>query len=720
MVLFPQKKTIGIFRGFREGGLEFHADLALPYQSDFQNIPMHGQLVLVQLETPEEAVLGRITRLSSEGRLTGDSGESFNIRAMREARSIPEQLREDYLKYRVDIRVLGVLRLNGEEKITFVASHRRLPHVGSPVAFLDDAVLMELIGHNAHGAVIGHYALGEYVYTGGKTEFAPEEWVQHQSPEINIRFAADSMVARRTFVFARAGFGKSNLNKLLFSELYNHDPTVTKQGGRQVPVGTVIFDPDGEYFWPDDKDRPGLADVPHLKDRLVVFTSRKPPSDYYGSFIAAGVKLDIRTLSASDVITLALSPEKQDQQNVAKLRAVRGSNWSDLVDLIHSDGNSADPQQIKVLLNAHDMHDVEVFAARANMTRIIGMLHDPASRMMDALLASLKAGKLCVVDVSQLRGGPSLILSGLILRRIFDRNQEEFTKENPQSIPTIAVVEEAQSVLNAKSSASQPYIEWVKEGRKYDLGAMLITQQPGSIPVEILSQGDNWFVFHLLSATDLRCVKSANAHYSDDLLGSLLNEPIPGHGVFWSSASGRSFPVPFRAMLFENRYCTADPSYCGDTIETYASRLRQSLTAEVVAIASSKSVSSQNSVRTPSTATGHSNDEHAEQQHDLEEGTPVDFRAEAIRMAKDKLRDDQEFCEQIDRGIGILWFLIQKKLLEYLPASMADRKELALQLVTEALADIVGQEDVAWHRERRAVKNNPSKMLVWIVKGPNT
>ena len=38
------------------------------------------------------------------------SGEEFNIRAVREDRPIPEDLREQYLKYRVNIRVLGVLR----------------------------------------------------------------------------------------------------------------------------------------------------------------------------------------------------------------------------------------------------------------------------------------------------------------------------------------------------------------------------------------------------------------------------------------------------------------------------------------------------------------------------------------------------------------------------------------------------------------------------------
>src|SRR5689334_24014885 len=105
MQLFPKDQIAGIFRGFQQGGLEFHADLVLPYRNDFQNIPMHGQFLLVQLETPQEAVLGRITSFSSDGKLAFGSGEEFNIRAVRESRSVPEDLREQYLKYRVNIRV---------------------------------------------------------------------------------------------------------------------------------------------------------------------------------------------------------------------------------------------------------------------------------------------------------------------------------------------------------------------------------------------------------------------------------------------------------------------------------------------------------------------------------------------------------------------------------------------------------------------------------------
>ena len=440
--LFPKGEAAGVFRGFQQGGLEFHADLVLPYRNEFQSKPMHGQFMLVQLETPDEAVLGRITSLSADGRLAVGSGEEFNVRAMLEDRPVPEELREQYLKYRVTMRVLGVLRKKGD-KLTFVPSHRRLPHLGSKVAFPSGPVLQEIAGHNVKGAAIGRLALGEYIYAAGDTDFRPEEWMQVASPSVKVHFPMESLVSRRSFVFARAGFGKSNLNKLLFSKLYETTPYVTKRGGRQVPVGTVIFDPDGEYFWPDDRGRPGLCDVPHLEDKLAVFTERGNPSPFYQSFVAGGSKLDIRRLRADDVIGIALSPERQEQQNVRKLRGLRPDKWEELVNLVDANGNNAPLEHIRRLLELEQGQDMEALAARANMTSIVRAIHDKSSRLMERLLDALSKGMLCVIDVSRMRGGQSLIMSGLILRRIFSHNQEEFTKAEPNTYPTIAVVEEA-------------------------------------------------------------------------------------------------------------------------------------------------------------------------------------------------------------------------------------------------------------------------------------
>lgn len=679
--LFPRRQIVGVFRGFREGGLEFHADLVLPYQSDFQNIPMHGQFLLVQLETPDEAVLGRITSLSSEGKLSFGSGEDFNIRAVRDNRPIPEDLREQYLKYRVDIRVLGVLRNQSGIGLTFVPSHRRLPHVGSAVAFPSPEVMQEIAGHNVDGAPIGYFSLGEYIYAGGGKYLEPLDWMQVQNPEVLIRFPLKSLVSRRSFIFARAGFGKSNLTKLLFSTLYQEPPTVTKRGGREVPVGTLIFDPDGEYFWPDDRGRPGLCDVDHLRDQLVIFTPRQPPSPFYGSFIVGGIKLDLRRLPPSDVISIALPPERQEQQNVNKLKGLNQQRWRELVELIDREGNQASIADISRILNLDDRQDVEAIAARSNMTRVVRMIHDRSSQLMDLLIQALSDGKLCVIDISKMRGGQSLILSALILRQIFERNQEEFTAADPRTIPTIAVVEEAQSVLNGKGSGSEAYVEWVKEGRKYDLGAMLITQQPGSIPVEILSQGDNWFIFHLLSASDLSTLQRANAHFSQDLLGVLLNEPIPGQGVFWSSVSGKPYPISMRALSFEELYHLADPYYNRSAEIVYATRLRDDFESELQAL----------DVITEPDESG--------------QGYVPDPLETFERRAIEALKHDQATMNKLYSNEGIAWGTLRAILADNLPESLNDRDQTAYHLVKEALEQLVGPQDIAWRTYKPEGRN---------------
>jgi DNA helicase HerA-like ATPase len=704
--LFPKEQIVGIFRGFTEGGLEFHADLALPYRSDFQTIPMHGQFLVVQLESPDEAVLGRVSSLSSEGRLTGPSGEEFNIRAMREGRTVPEQLREDYLKYRVDIRVLGVIRRDEKNGVQFVASHRRLPHVGSPVAFLNHELLRFVAGHYDDGADLGFLAFGEFVYAEGDDRLKADRAVQVRPPATIVHFPVASLVSRRTFVFARAGFGKSNLNKLLFSDLYEGTPHVEKRGGRKVPVGTILFDPDGEYFWPDDKGRPGLCDVPALQDQVVVFTPREAPSPFYGSFVAGDIKLDVRRLRPADVISIALSPEKQDQQNVRKLKGMNDAAWMELVDIIERDGHSAELNEICRLMRLDEgKQEAEALAGRANMTTIVRMLHDPSSRLLDTLMAALADGKLCVVDISKLRGEAGLVLSGLLLRRIFQRNQDEFTKAEPQSVPTIAVVEEAQSVLRENHAASAPYVEWVKEGRKYDLGAVLITQQPGSIPTEILSQGDNWFLFHLLSAADLQKVRQANAHFSEDILSALLNEPIPGQGVFWSSVAGKPYPLALRVLLFEDMYPRRDANYTGRAVETYATRLRARFAARPKMLPAAVAADGAGKVAVV----------------ELEPASAGEQGQDALRTyqsaAIEALRGNDNFHRSIERG-GIPYGVVVGILKESFPEDFDNRDDLAYSLVPQAL-DVVlgGKQRVAWDTEYRPNKAGGRTNYVYIPKG---
>ena len=87
---------------------------------------------------------------------------------------------------------------------------------------------------------------------------------QRELKSVPVRFSIGRLKGRRSFVFARAGYGKSNLIKYLMSQLYSSPPD----------VGLLIFDPEGEYALPDAHGRPGLVNVPALRRRISLYTNR--------------------------------------------------------------------------------------------------------------------------------------------------------------------------------------------------------------------------------------------------------------------------------------------------------------------------------------------------------------------------------------------------------------------------------------------------------------
>lgn len=553
-MLFANSKLVGTFKGFNERGLEFAAEIVAPYDSSMLDRPQLGQFLLIELGSTDEAALGRITRFVPSGLLSTPEGEDYVNTMQRRKQDVPEDLKQQRLKYRVQIKLLGAVKVK-DNGIIYVPSQRRLPHLGARVALPSPAVLQRLCELSEGTTDLGNFVLGEFVYAGaGAPQSNPA--LLSIDPKLTVKFDIKKLTSRRSVVFARAGYGKSNLVKFLVSELYREIPK-NKNG---LPVGTLIFDPDGEYFWPDRVDnRPGFCDVPHLQDKLVVFSNRPAPSPYYGSWLAGNVRLDIRDLPPRDVIGIALTPDRQTQQNVLKLKGIGMANWRQLVDLIQQQGLRVTDNDIGRLMgydNAQQIQNAagEIGAARSNMYGIVSTLHDPNSTLLNGAIQALSRGSIVIVDISLLSSGAGNMLAGLVLRRIFSHNQENFTGGHP-IIPVVAIVEEAQSVLGRNLDDTSPYVEWVKEGRKYDLGAMLITQQPGSMAPEIMSQADNWFCFHLLSEGDALVLGKYNSHYSSDVLAHLIAEPITGNCFMWS-APHQPFVLPVRLRDFGALYST--------------------------------------------------------------------------------------------------------------------------------------------------------------------
>lgn len=560
--LFAKSQLLGTFRGFAERGYEFTAEITTPYNQSFIERPQLGQFLLIELADEREASLGRITKFFPTGMLATAEGDEYMNSMQSRDQAVPEELKKDKLKYKVEIKLLGAVRLSdngqGGQKVQFVPSQRRLPHLGAKVARPSDSVMETLCALSQGQTELGHYALGEFIFRPESEGVGDHETFRNILPELKVMFDIQNLVAKRTVVFARAGYGKSNLMKLLLSELYKEDGKYAQKKadatGKSRPVGTLLFDTDGEYFWPDFNGRPGFCDVPHLQDQLVVFTNRNHDNAFYQAFKMGGVKLDIRKLRAADVVGTALSSDRQQQQNVIKLKSLRQEDWSKLIDLVYEKRLAADEDEVAKLLgyNSAGQASAEIAAAKSNAFALINRLHDPNSILLDYVIDALQEGRIVIVDISLLSSSAGYEVAALLMRKIFQFNQEHFTG-GVAPLAVNVVLEEAQSVLGKHLEESSPFVEWVKEGRKYDLGSILITQQPGSMAPEILSQSDNWFSFHLLSEGDADTLGRYNSHFSKDVLAHIVGEPIPGNCYMWS-APKQPFVLPVRVKSFEKLY----------------------------------------------------------------------------------------------------------------------------------------------------------------------
>lgn len=522
-------EVVGVFKGFAETGLEFKADVVVPYHGEFS--PVLGSFLLVSVSTGEY-LLGRVVRFHPTGVMTAPEADDYLSRLARAGRSVPEDIKESKLRYAASVKLLGGLTVDPSGHIEYRASIRELPHLGALVAIPgDDAIrFIGSLGVEAgeKPAVLGHLAMGDLVYDG-----------EDGRPAFPIPFDVRRLAGRRTYVFAHAGYGKSNLVKHLITQLYRE----------HRDVGVLVFDPEGEYAFMDKKGRPGLVDIPELQDKVVVYTDRTVPTKYR-RFVGGDTHFNLSTLAPGTVIANCVVPEKWEHVWANALRGLQDHEWDRLVDELDKTGYRTDPATIQEIV--HNPEKTLPQSVLNNIVPIVKKLHRPNSRLMEGILWNLERGHIVIVDISLLAGVHGRWVSSLILSSIFHRNQANFMAGSTgELLNVVAVVEEAQAVLSGKrEEGASVFVEWAKEGRKYGLGAIFITQQPGAISGELLSQGDNFFVFHLLSAQDLFTLKSANAHFSDDVLASLLNEPIAGNAYFWS-APYQPFVLPLRVMNFE-------------------------------------------------------------------------------------------------------------------------------------------------------------------------
>lgn len=178
--------------------------------------------------------------------------------------------------------------------------------------------------------------------------------------------------------------------------------------------------------------------------------------------------------------------------------------------------------------------------------------------------------KLAILDLS---GVPFEVLDitiGLITRFIYDSmfwgRFEEYTGKNR---PLLLAYEEAHTYLskNDNNSYSKKAVERIfKEGRKFGVGAMVITQRPSEISETILAQVGTLIALRLTNSSDQGIVKST----APDNLNSLI-DLLPSLRIGEAVIVGESIKIPSRVRLKLNnpRPSSEDPKLVEEWSKTF-------------------------------------------------------------------------------------------------------------------------------------------------------
>lgn len=148
--------------------------------------------------------------------------------------------------------------------------------------------------------------------------------------------------------------------------------------------------------------------------------------------------------------------------------------------------------------------------------RFIMQEHDAASPTLPDILAQFLnvdgADDAClkIIDISGLPNEVAGPLTGSIARLIFQYKLHQ-TRQERERDPVLFICEEAHRYVPNKGDAqyevAQSAIRRIaREGRKYGLGLMLVSQRPSDIEDTVISQCNSWIVLRLANSADQELV----------------------------------------------------------------------------------------------------------------------------------------------------------------------------------------------------------------------
>jgi hypothetical protein len=354
--------------------------------------------------------------------------------------------------------------------------------------------------------------------------------------ELDYHLSGEDMLSHHALISAQTGRGKSNLVKVMLWEAMRHNK-----------FGILVMDVHNEYYGVGSSK--GLRSHPNASRSLVQY-SKSPPTGQ------KRLVINLRSLVPADLTGILPLTEAQD----GALDFYYREHEREWIKALMTEDVDLEKAYEKKGIQAVTIRSLRrklgnLFKIRIQKETGLPYCRDEVFDMetmgestVKDIADRIEEGKVVLIDGSSISDDTGLIVTSAVMREIFNRYEDYKGEGTLKDKPLVGVVlEEAPRVLG-ESYGNNIFGRIAREGRKFRIGLIAVTQMVSVIPDEILANIGTKIIMGNEMAQERRKLMESAAQdltaYEQIIAGLDKGEAIV-------SSIFSKFPVPIYTPLFE-------------------------------------------------------------------------------------------------------------------------------------------------------------------------
>lgn len=349
-----------------------------------------------------------------------------------------------------------------------------------------------------------------------------------QEMDFDIFLPGKDVLSHHVLIPASTGKGKSNLMSTMLWNLT----------GKNY-AGVLVLDPHDEYY---GRTGLGLKDHPN-RDKVSYYTPSSPPPG------SRTLKIHLSKLKPDHFQGAISLSDPQRQCLFVYFKKFR-TNWiynllkEEKIENVkfHEDTIAVVKRKLISLLGLDFENGV------LNCTGIFDTV--AGENTIAEICQDLEQGKIVILDTSYFSGAIEILVGSLVTNEIFDRYKYYKKTGVLSDKPVVSIVlEEAPRVLGKQvlEQGSNIFESIAREGRKFQVGLVAITQLPSEIPKNILANMNTKIILGIEMNSERQAVIESSPQ---DLSQDNRNIAALDKGEALVTSTFTRFAVPIKVPLF--------------------------------------------------------------------------------------------------------------------------------------------------------------------------